>query len=73
MFMCRSLEEFRETYLCLLHQEHQQLQPPPAPDGATKAEPEDSDNSDQSSHYRMVTIVKREEFWLLVSDIYFYR
>ena len=50
MFICRSLEEFREAYLQIIQQQ-QQPQPQPAPDdgnvGAMRAEPRD--DSDHAS------------------------
>ena len=63
MFMCRSLEEFRETYQRLLRE------PPGEPEVVgpiIKAEPSDrgDDDSDQDSDHqpkRYRLVVKREE------------
>ena len=67
MFMCRSLEEFREAYLRILREDQQQ--PPPVDNiGAAKVEPraqgETSDDDDDDDHQpkRFRLVVKREEY-----------
>ena len=60
--MCRSLEEFRETYLRLTQE------PPPEPDvvgPVFKTEPSEDDDGDDETHHqpgRYRLVVKREEY-----------
>ena len=75
MFMCRSLEEFRDAYL------HLTQKVPPAPDDGgprnvvPKPEPNDSDDDyddddDDDDHQPRCfqLVVKREEYWPAVSS-----